>query len=291
MLGSDSLRRYKLMVCTIGVYAVMFGVLAAIATDEARAMLFALPAMGLASATLQLCAMWAALGEGAYGVRSLASLAAGGIVAASGLLAWILVVDEGRASGVWAAGLMCGPLVWLLAQVPHAVTRYYLGWKLVREEQSADQPFGISDLLTVTSVIAGVLMLTRIGSLQSFGLSTGASVEEGWVVVLAWMLAWCPIVYLGFCLPALLLVIRPRGRKAEHGCVVYTLIVIFGSVALAAMVLFFLPAPVLFVVLGGYLCCHAFFFALPLRFAGEAGWRLQSNATLRSDDVVDTGPD
>lgn len=287
MLGSDGLRRYKLMACTVGVYAVCFAMVAAIATDEIRGAMFALPALGLASATIQLCAMWAVLGEGAYGVRAIASLIAGGMVAVSGLLVWILATDESRVREAWAAALMCGPLLWLLAQIPHAITRHYFGWKLVTEPQEVDRPIGIWDLLTVTSVVAGVLMLARVGSLQSFGLSTGGSVEEGWGVILVWMLVWCPLVYLGFCLPALLLTIRPRGKQAEKGCLTYTFITISAAVGLATLLLCFIPAPALFVIVGGYLCCHSFFFALPLRYLGEAGWELQSNAMISSSVSAD----
>jgi len=132
-------------------------------TDGIAAIIFFFAGAATCFATIQLCAVWAALGPGIYWQRALGALAVGafvGIGAYLGMLFNGAFPDPLIGAGVF---LSIGPIVWLVAQLPFLMMRFLCHWKL-----SSKPAFGqltipdIFGFLSVAAVCFASLQFTQL---------------------------------------------------------------------------------------------------------------------------------
>ncbi|MFN3194017.1 MAG: hypothetical protein ACE361_26135 [Aureliella sp.] len=281
----DGVRRFRFIAWFVATYSVLLGFLCLTLFSGSTAVMFPVIGLALASATLHLCSMWAALGSGAYWIRSILSFVSGGTVALCGLLpAAINTPDE--ANQLWSLMLALGPTLWLVCQVPHFVTRRFLQWSIgfpgdISELRAEAETPTIWDIMILTAVVAFVLMVGRTGFVALNRVTTG---NTAWYSLGIYALIWASFVYSLLTLPAILFLLSPS-RESEQGCVLYFSFVIGGSVLLTTFTTAFLPQ--LIVLIFGYLAGYGLFFAMPLMFARQAGLELLRPGSLaRSETQV-----
>ncbi|MEM8735554.1 MAG: hypothetical protein AAGG44_15075 [Planctomycetota bacterium] len=275
----DGVRRFKFIAWFVATYSVLLGFLCFTLFSGTPVMMFAVLGMALASATLHLCSMWAAMGSGAYWIRSLLSFGSGGTVAICGMLP-AAVNNPDEAHQLWSLMLALGPTLWFACQIPHFITRRFLQWRIGFSRQIVDMPPDgetprIWDIMILTAVVAFVFMVGRTGF---FALNRVAADNTVWFSFGIYSLIWISAIYTLLTLPAILLLLSPQ-REAEQGCVLYFSLLMGGTVILTAVTTAIVPP--LIVVIFGYIAGYGLFFAMPLMFARQAGLELQRPRTTR----------
>lgn len=242
-----------------------------------EAWFLAIGGIGIAWSTIQLTAIWAAVGPGPYWHRTAASFVAGMVVAAGGAMGILLVAATGHLfdmrfaiSFLIAFGWM-GPFLWLVGQLPLLPLRYGFGWTIGRVDRSPSiasrSRMTIGDMMLFTAICAvcfGGFQLAR-------GLLSEPSIQfEDFVPLAGYLAAVCFGSMLVFTIPALLLIIKSSERT---GCVaVGVLTAVF--LCFTFLILAALHGAMAFPFVMMFFVAAAFFLGLPLTFLREAGYVL-----------------
>ncbi len=267
-------QEYRYLVWCAASYSGCLAAFTLMGLSSAEAWMFVAISAALVFATLQLGGVWAALGPGPYWKRSLAALAAGALVALGGTFGLLLANWLNPQGDLWSGvliGLLQGPWMWVVLQIPWLGLRLFFGWHITRGDAPEINRFGIADILVFTSV-AGL----ALAGLQMLRLVDGQpDVDGGELFRVAVFLA-IPLVgfEVMFALPAVLLVLRSTDSSA--GCARYLAYLgILAFVVLLPILSLLGPgASPLFGVAIAYFGAFSFFFCLPLMFSSERGFSL-----------------
>ncbi|MEM7476941.1 MAG: hypothetical protein AAF483_18300 [Planctomycetota bacterium] len=275
----------------------------------------------IATATLQLCALWAALGAGPYFLRSVLALLLGGFVAMSG---WIGVcvglglndVGDDAFQVLWSV-LAFGPLAWFSSQFPYFVFAWKYRWRLgnLRDAAFVSHPLsnrnsdetrgdeGEAELsestespihrrhpksqeYKISDIMAATSLCAIVLACTRFAFPDTELLNEFPLGVLIVGNAFSIAFSFLFGVPCIWLALR-QGADVERGCRGISLFT-FGILFLTLLCLTPFPAiavgavPLMFLI-----GLPMFLFAFPLMFAKQAGLVLWTGARqkLHSSDL------
>ena len=246
--------------------------------------IFACTAFAVCAATMQLSAMWAALGPGVYWQRSLLALLVGAVVAVGAYLGLLFTGAFPNPLAGIGVFLCVGPVVWLLAQLPFFLVRYFCHWHL--GARPANGQFGITDIFGFLSVAAvcfaclqfSVLLPDRADDANNFQM-IGGSISSACVLSI--------VLQLCVALPSMSVLFT--SESSHDGCAR-----IFGVGACLVLGGFFLmillggvfragpQLPVLAFTLAVFIGVFTAAFGLPLMFHREAGIRLWNKVRIQA---------
>lgn len=243
---------------------------------------FTVPGIAIGLATLELCALWAALGPGVYWIRALVALAAGGVVSV-GLMAGLVISGSfADADSIWigvAVISATGPLLWFVAQLPFLALRWAFGWQIgVAPSQRA---LSISDFIGFTAIAA--ISLSGLQTLQYVDMPDFRS-EFANSILVSSLVLFALQVSVG--IPGLLIVFKSHDSFQSSSRLfgyIMCVILFIAMLLIAGLGARFAPA---LAALLGLLFVYAFAFCLPLMFHHDAGfklWTTKSVATWRQE--------
>lgn len=170
---------------------------------------------GLVMGFLQWVGLWLVFGPGRYFIRVLVSTLACLLGLAVMLAA--LLLESGSDSNAWdfimewlPSVLLLFPFFFLVLQLPSAVLRFFSGWRIEwGNTPKPERPLAISDLLTLTTVIA-------IGAASRSWIDLEQMPKDNLEVLIAFGILWLPGLLL-FAYPILYFTCTPwRGGWPEH---------------------------------------------------------------------------
>ena len=172
--------------------------------------------IGLGMGFLQWVCLWLVFGPGRYPYRILGSVLAclagmGGVLVPMIADSWNDPNGHRFLMELVTAVLLLFPFFFLLLQLPSAIVRFLLGWRIQwGDRPAAGRPLAISDLLTITALVAGA---AASRSWVNFDMRDGINLDAAIGIGVFWLPAW-----ILFALPILYFTLTPwSGKAAKPG--------------------------------------------------------------------------
>lgn len=233
----------------------------------------------LVGATLELCAMFAALGPASYWRRATLALTLGGLVAIGGTVGIALwAYEQSPFTEIILFSVPIALIYWCLAQLPCLLLRFVWMWRVGRFPES--HRMGIIDIFIFTTIVA-----IALGSAQ--GAAAIYPEENPLWQTLPMLVIAVAGTHLLLTLP-LTYILLGLGKEQSVGRAMGYVAVLAGFVFLFLITTRAPPQAAFF--LGMMLAAYACLFGLPLAMLREKGirlWTASTIASLKKDDVAE----